>query len=70
MKQKQSINDVIRQAIMDSGASQYAIGKRCGFSHRIVGRFLAGGNIRLDKVGQILEALNIRIELKKEIDHA
>lgn len=65
MKQKQTLTDVVRQAVKDSGLSQYAIGKRCGFSHRIVGHFLSGKNIRLDTAGAILEALDISVQLTK-----
>ena len=64
MNQKPTLTDVVRKAVKDSGLSQYAIGKRCGFSHRIVGHFLSGKNIRLDTAGAILDALNISVELK------
>jgi transcriptional regulator with XRE-family HTH domain len=66
MKQKPTLTEVVRQAVKNSGQSQYAIGKRCGFSHRIVGHFLSGRNIRLDTAGAILEALGISVELKKD----
>ena len=66
MTNKQDISNVVRRAVRDSGLSQYEIGKRCGFSHRIVGHFLSGKNTRLDTAGRILEAIGISIELKRK----
>ena len=65
MKHKDTLTDLIRNAVIKSGMSQYEFAKRCGFSNRVIGRLLRGTDIRLGTADKILKALNLQVKLEK-----
>lgn len=65
MNKKQRLDELVRAAVKTGHLSQYAFQKQHGIPHRVVGKFLAGKDIRLKSASDILEALDICVELKQ-----
>ena len=65
MKHKDTLTDLIRNAVIKSGMSQYEFAQRCGFSNRVIGRLLRGTDIRLATADKILKALNLQVKLER-----
>ncbi len=64
MKHKDTLTEMVRNAVTASGLSQYEFAKRCGFSNRVVGRLLQGADIRLGTADKMLRAMKLRVKLE------
>ena len=63
-KRETSVPDQLRQAMADSGLSNYAIEQATGISRTVLGRFTNGKRgISLETAGKIMKSLGI--ELRK-----
>ena len=68
---KRSFTDQMRQAIRDSGLSQYAIWKACGIDKGNLSRFMKGqGGLGLELLDRIASLIGMTVSLKsKKVKH-
>ena len=66
MKHKDTLTEMVRNAVVKSGMSQYEFAKQCGFSNRVVGRLLHGTDIRLGTADRMLKAMKIKVIFVQE----
>ena len=66
MKHNDTLTEQVRKAVVASGLSQYEIGKRGGFSHRIIGRLLRGSDLQLSTADAVLKVLKIKVIFVQE----
>lgn len=66
MKKKQRLDELVRAAVKNGGISQYAFQNRHGIPHRVVGKFLAGKDVRLKTASDILDAMKITVRLERK----
>lgn len=59
-----TIADQLRSAIVGSGETHYAIGKRAGVGPEVIDRFAAGRDIRLETAGKLCQALGLELRPK------
>lgn len=65
MKKTKRIDEVLKQAIIDSGLSHQRIEKETGIARMSIGRFLKGErSLRLDKAAILCEYLGIEVTQK------
>ena len=58
-----TLTNLIRNAVKESGLSQYELARRCKFSNKVVGRLLRGTDIRLGTADEILKAIKLKVKL-------
>ena len=66
MKHKDTLTELVRNTVAESGLSQYEFAKQCGFSNRVVGRLLHGTDIRLSTADKLLKAMKIKVVFVQE----
>ena len=66
MKHNDTLTELVRNAVIKSGMSQYEFAEQCGFSNRVVGRLLHGTDIRLGTADKMLKAMKIKVIFVQE----
>lgn len=65
MPKEPSPAGTIRSAIVAAGKTAYALAKETGMNHRVIAKFLAGGDLRLDTAGKLMAVLGLEIRKRK-----
>ena len=65
MADKNHLAVKLRSAIDASGKTAYGLAKETGLGHRVIAKFLAGGDLRLDTASKLMSALGLEIRRKK-----
>lgn len=63
MPKRKPITDAMRRAVVKSGLTHYALGKRAGVRPQIITRFIDGLDIRLETAERLAAVLGL--ELRK-----
>jgi len=64
MAKATTIIEQLKQAIRESGKTDYRIAKDAGVGPEQVGRFLAGSDIRISTAAKICATLDLELSLK------
>lgn len=64
-KRRETVSEVVRRAIEESGVSRYELAKRSGVSQSVLSRFVAGDrSINLETLDRLAEVLGIEIRIR------
>ncbi len=59
-------SSLLRQAILDSGQTRYALGFKCGVDQAVLCRFVAGkSGLNLATVDKLVEGLGIEVKVRR-----
>jgi transcriptional regulator with XRE-family HTH domain len=63
----QTFSSVIRQAILESGETRYALAFKCGVDQAILSRFMSGKTgLSLTTIDKLVGGLNIEVKLPRK----
>ncbi len=56
-----NLAEILREAIIASGKTQYALSKETGVPQSRISAFLNGGGLRLEHAGKLMDAVGVKV---------